>query len=118
MVTTKHQNELMQHTCGLINGEKRNFFGTSKGCSDSNEFEKLVKMGLATSHEAPSWSSDTALYTLTEAGKKVAKDAMQKPIKISSGKARYQRYLEYCDCFDTFIEFCRWDAEPEREWNN
>ncbi|MGO4379658.1 hypothetical protein AB4Z19_15385 [Pseudoduganella sp. RAF19] len=31
--------------------------------------------------------------------------------------ARYQRWLEYGDCFDTFIDFCRWDAQPERSWN-
>lgn len=36
----------------------------------------------------------------------------------SKSAARYQRYLEYCECFDSFIDFCRWDAEPERSWNS
>lgn len=35
----------------------------------------------------------------------------------SRGAARYERFLEYEDCFDSFIQFCRWDAEPQRSWN-
>lgn len=37
--------------------------------------------------------------------------------KPSRHAARYQRYLEYGDGFDSFIDFCRWDADPERSWN-
>jgi hypothetical protein len=29
-------------------------------------------------------------------------------------KARYQRYLDFCDCFDSFIDFCYWDQQQER----
>lgn len=32
-------------------------------------------------------------------------------------QSRYSRYLEYGDWFDSFIDFCRWDAETERSWN-
>lgn len=35
----------------------------------------------------------------------------------TKSQQRYQRFLEYGDCFDSFISFCRWDALPEREWN-
>jgi hypothetical protein len=38
--------------------------------------------------------------------------------KMTRSQARYQRYLEYGDWFDSFISFCRWDAKPEREWNS
>ena len=38
--------------------------------------------------------------------------------KISRAKQRYQRYLEYGDMFDSFINFCYWDSEKEREWNS
>lgn len=117
METTKYQNQLMQHCCGLSNGEKRNFFGTSKGYPDSDEFEKLVSIGLAVSHKPPSWSGDTALYTLTDEGKRVAAETMPKPKKLTRGQQRYQRYLEYGDCFDSFVDFCRWDVDPERSWN-
>lgn len=37
--------------------------------------------------------------------------------KVSKGAARYKRYQEYGDWFNTFVDFCRWDASPERSWN-
>lgn len=37
--------------------------------------------------------------------------------KPGRSQARYLRYIEYGDCFDSFLDFCRWDAEPERSWN-
>lgn len=37
---------------------------------------------------------------------------------VSKSKERYQRYLEYGDGFDSFLDYCRWDADPEREWNS
>ena len=36
---------------------------------------------------------------------------------LTRSQKRYKRYLEYGDCFENFIEFCRWDADPEHEWN-
>ena len=41
--------------------------------------------------------------------------AIRKPTK---GSQRYQRFHEYGDCFDSFIDFCRWDAHPDRSWNS
>ena len=35
--------------------------------------------------------------------------------KVSRSKARYRRYLEFGDCFDSFIDFCRWDAQVQKE---
>ncbi len=37
--------------------------------------------------------------------------------KPSKGAARYQRFHEYGDRFRSFIDFCRWDADPEHSWN-
>lgn len=37
--------------------------------------------------------------------------------KPSKGRARYLRFREYGDSFRSFIDFCRWDADPERSWN-
>lgn len=37
--------------------------------------------------------------------------------KPSKSRARYMRFREFGDGFDSFIEYCRWDAEPERSWN-
>ncbi|SEG21812.1 hypothetical protein [Marinobacterium lutimaris] len=37
--------------------------------------------------------------------------------KMTRSQQRYKRYLEYGDCFENFLDFCRWDAEPEHSWN-
>lgn len=42
---------------------------------------------------------------------------MGKVRKPSRYQVRYMRWLEYGDGFDSFIDFCRWDAQPERSWN-
>ena len=39
---------------------------------------------------------------------------MGKVRALTKSQQRYKRYLEYGDCFDSFIEFCRWDAGLER----
>jgi hypothetical protein len=36
---------------------------------------------------------------------------------MTKSQQRYKRFLEYGDRFDSFIDFCRWDAEPDRTWN-
>ena len=42
---------------------------------------------------------------------------MGKVRKPSRSMARGRRWLEYGDMFGTFLDFCRWDARPERSWN-
>jgi hypothetical protein len=42
---------------------------------------------------------------------------MGKIRKMKKSQERYQRYLEYGDGFDSFIDYCRWDSDPERTWN-
>ena len=37
--------------------------------------------------------------------------------QMTRSQARYKRFLEYGDCFSDFLDYCRWDAEPERSWN-
>lgn len=36
---------------------------------------------------------------------------------ITKSQMRYKRFLEYGDGFDSFIDYCRWDAEADRTWN-
>ena len=48
---------------------------------------------------------------------KVEYGEMGKVRPLTKAQQRYKRFLEYGDSFDSFIEFCRWDAEPERSWN-
>jgi hypothetical protein len=49
-------------------------------------------------------------------GSEIIGEIKPKP-KISRSKQRYQRYLEYGDWFDSFLDFCYWDADKERSWN-
>jgi hypothetical protein len=42
---------------------------------------------------------------------------MGKIRRMSKSQARYKRFLEYGDGFHSFIDYCRWDAERERSWN-
>lgn len=37
----------------------------------------------------------------------------QLPARKRKSKERYKRFLEYGDCFESFIDFCRWDASKE-----
>ncbi|WP_049722390.1 hypothetical protein [Gilvimarinus polysaccharolyticus] len=36
----------------------------------------------------------------------------------TKSQQRYTRYREYGDGFDSFIDYCRWDTDPERPWNS
>lgn len=49
-------------------------------------------------------------------GVKIEGEIKPRP-KQTRSKERYRRYLEYGDGFGSFIEYCRWDAQPERSWN-
>lgn len=68
MLITTTQRQLMEHT---ISGPDRNWFGTSYGCNDAEEFDKLVKKGYATSETPPSWMGDDVIYRLTPEGKEI-----------------------------------------------
>ena len=43
---------------------------------------------------------------------------MGQPRPTTKSQQRYKRYLEYGDSFDSFIDFCRWDTHPTRQWNH
>ena len=40
---------------------------------------------------------------------------MGKVRPMTRSQARYLRYIEYGDCFDSFLDFCRWDASPDAQ---
>lgn len=101
---TKNQIGIMKHT---VSDRDRNWFGTSKGCQDANDFDELVKLGFAEEHQPPSWSGDTALYSLTEEGKKIVNkielEEFKNKQKITRSQQRYQDYL-HSDIDCTFAE--------------
>lgn len=109
----KNQIEIMKHT---ISDPKRNWFGTGYGCQDSTDFEELVKLGLAGSRKAADWMGDEVIYSLTQKGKDYL-DQLPKPKvkKITRSQARYQRYTEWSDCFESFLDFCYWDAKNQKQ---
>ena len=45
------------------------------------------------------------------------KGSVKKAPKVSRSKKRYQRFLEYGDCFDSFLDFCYWHDDKNRQWN-
>lgn len=65
---TKLQRQLMEHT---ISGPDRNWFATSKECSDYKVFENLVQFGYATKEPAPDWSIDDVVFRLTKLGRRI-----------------------------------------------
>lgn len=48
---------------------------------------------------------------------KVVYGEMGKIRPMTRSQVRYKRYLEYGECFDNFIDFCRWDSDPARSWS-
>lgn len=34
--------------------------------------------------------------------------------RMTRSQHRYKRYLEFGDCFDNFLDFCRWDDNKRR----
>lgn len=44
---------------------------------------------------------------------KVEYKGIGKVRQLTKAQDRYQRYLEYGDGFDCFIDFCRWDSDDE-----
>jgi hypothetical protein len=112
---------LLQHSLGVGDyGDKpspRNHFCTGPGSTDFDNCRALVADGLMTEHAGNALSGDDSIFHVTPAGVDyVALHSPARP-KVSRGKQRYSRYLEYGDGFESFLNFCRWDADPARSWN-
>lgn len=113
--------QILQHSLGVDQygqGEQfRNHFVTGSGSVDWSLCNELVKcgyMGVRRNHPLAGGSDS---FWVTDEGKQAVANHSPKPPKLSRSKARYARFREYGDSFDSFIDFCRWDADPERSWN-
>lgn len=113
--------QILQHSLGVDQygqGEQfRNHFVTGSGSVDWPLCNKLVEcgfMGVRRNH--PLAGGDDAFW-VTDEGKRAMAEHSPKPPTLRRSQARYARYREYGDSFGSFIDFCRWDAEPERSWN-
>lgn len=115
---------ILQHSLGLNQygegNQYRNHFATGPGSKDFDDCVSLVGAGLMEDYGTRSFTGDMHCFVVTPAGiNYVTQNSPKRPPaqKVSRSKARYRRFLEYGDMFDSFLEFCRWDAEPERSWN-
>ena len=110
---------ILQHTLGLDQygrgNSYRNHFVTIGESKDLETIKDLVSLGLMEQTRTPSFcGSDTLVFSVTEKGREYVAKNSPPPPKISKSKARYKRFLEFGDCFDSFIEFCRWDAQIQK----
>lgn len=117
--------QIVQHTLGLDQYGRgtmyRNRFVSGPGHHDQPEIDQLVAEGLmedCTKHVHQSLLGGMArLFCVTEAGMAWVLENSPKPPKRTRAQERYRRFLEYGDGFDSFLDYCRWDAHPERSWN-
>lgn len=131
MILTPDQLHTLQHSLGCdkhgrgTNGwphedENDGHFGYYRNHFTSDptpDLIALVAAGYMKDHPPREIFGGMHVYTVTREGLTAMKEQSPKPPKLSRAKARYSRYLEYGNCFDSFLEFCRWDSEPERSWN-
>nr|ELR5041426.1 hypothetical protein [Providencia stuartii]ELR5082488.1 hypothetical protein [Providencia stuartii] len=102
--------ELMQHALGINEYTRkpyRNYFLSS---GKNEEWDNLVKNGLAVSNKAPQGFCGDIYYQVTDKGKNVAIAKLPEPKKPT-------KYDEYLDA-DTCITFAEWLGIklPEYEW--
>ncbi|MBK3780056.1 hypothetical protein G3A43_07285 [Paraburkholderia aspalathi] len=114
--------KVLQHSLGLNEfGEGRQYRNHFvAGGRDIAVCQKAVALGHMQEHPASVITGGSAWFSVTPAGiNYVALNSPKRtpaPILTRSQK-RYRRFLDYGDMFESFIDFCRWDAEPERSWN-
>lgn len=115
---TDRELEIMRHTLGL-RAEKpeapsyRNFFHADPEHSDLPVLLALEKRGLMRRTRTPGFvDPEDMIFAVTDAGRACG---LAYPIpKLTQSQKRYRRYLDSDDCFESFLDFCRYDAERER----
>ena len=75
MTTTTEQRDILRHALGLGRGDReyRNHFVTGPGSTDYPHCEALVAEGLMSRREGHHLSGGDPIYSVTEAGKSVAR---------------------------------------------
>jgi hypothetical protein len=114
--------KVMQHSLGLNQyGEGRQYRNHFvAGGRDVERCRSAVLHGYMKEHAATEISGGSPWFSVTPAGiEYVALTSPARPPepKLTRSQQRYRRYREYGDMFSSFIEYCRWDGEPERSWN-
>ncbi len=116
--------QILQHSLGLDQygrGEQyRNRFVTGTNGKDYSDIVVLCDAELMQSHGEIKIYGGMVGFSVTEAGIEYVRVNSPSPPpepKLTRSQKRYKRFLEYGDGFNSFIEFCRWDADKERSWN-
>ena len=106
---------ILQHSIGVDQYgqgvQYRNHFATGPDGKDYGKCQTLVEMGFMQDLGTRAIWGEMHCFIVTDRGKEAVALHSPAPPKISRGKQRYRRYLEYGDGFDSFLDFCRWDAE-------
>ena len=83
---------------------------------------QMAQSGLLYDHGPQKLAGGDHYFTMTVRGREVLSEhlaSLPKPPPItkrqSRAKERYRRWLDYGDCFRSFLDFCYWDAEKQRE---
>ncbi|MGM0935922.1 MAG: hypothetical protein ACQEWL_04800 [Pseudomonadota bacterium] len=103
--------ELMQHALGINERNRepyRNYFLSS---GKNEEWDNLVKSGLAVSNKAPQGVCGDIYYQVTEQGKNVAIVKLPKP-KAEKKNSNYEKYLDADTCL-SFGEYILGNELPE-----
>ncbi len=110
---------ILQHALGLDQHGQgtqfRNHFVA--GGKDLEVCREAVAQGFMTEHAATCISGGQPWFSVTKAGVSHVASTSPSPPKLSRSQQRYRRFLQYRDGFDNFLHYCRWDANPDRSWN-
>lgn len=118
---SEYQLELLHHTLGLTPDRRepyRNYYHAGEGHYANEELKNMVAAGYVTANQAPAMWGDGIVYCATEYGKRLALELLPHPIvEKNESKRRYQDYIEYAECYDSFAAYLGIDV-PERQYCN
>lgn len=118
----KEHLHILQHSLGLDQygqgRQYRNHFVTGPETDNYPACRALVEAGLMYERTGNALTGGDPCFAVTLAGIEFVALNSPKPPKVSRSRARYLRFLEFGDSFSSFLDFCRWDADPERSWNH
>lgn len=112
--------QILQHSLGLdqygLGRRYRNHFVA--GGDDEFKCRELVVLGfMCEVRMASELTGELPCFAVTKAGVEAIKVNSPAAPKLTRGQQRYKRYLQYCECFKSFLDFCYWDAAYRKSEN-
>lgn len=97
----------------------RNSFVTGEETTDYPNCMSLVEKGLMQKTSSVLLSKGQFFFFVTKTGIELvnaqAKVAKSLEPKLTAAQLRYRRYVKVSDMFENFLQFCRWDAQQQRD---